>query len=89
MYSFHSGVCIFVEALEGGRDQGGVWEGEKIVGIVGYSSQLLSPIGVMRIMARVVMIAVVRIITTKVEWIGIEIEVRVWVIIWFRIDLPF
>ena len=71
MYFFHSGVCIFVEALEGGRDKGGVWEGEIRVGAVGYSSQLLSPIGVVRItiriMARVVRMAVVRIITTKVE----------------------
>ena len=40
-----------------------------------------------RIMARVVMMAVVRIITTKVVWIGIEMEVQVWVIIWFRIGL--
>lgn len=53
-----------------------------------YSSQLLSPMGVVRIMARVVMMVVVTIITTKVVWIGIVIEVRVWVIIWFRIELP-
>jgi hypothetical protein len=86
MYFFHSGVCIFVEALEGGQDPGGVWEEEKMVGAVGYSSQLLSAMGVMR--RRVVIRAVVRIITTKVEWIGIVIEVRVWVIIWLRIELP-
>jgi hypothetical protein len=57
-----------------------------------YSSQLLSPMRVvrimMRIMARVVMMTVVTIITTKVVWIGVVIEVRVWVIIWFRIELP-
>jgi hypothetical protein len=40
--------------------------------------------------AMVVMMAVVRIITTKVIWIGIVvIGVRVWVIIWFRIEWPF
>jgi hypothetical protein len=43
---------------------------------------------VVRIMARVVMMAVVVIITTKVVWIGVVIEVRVWVIIGFRIEFP-
>ena len=86
-------ACAFLSRfLREGRDPGGVWEGEKMVGAVGYSSQLLSPMGVVRIMirimARVVMMAVVRIITTKVEWIGIVIEVRVWVIIWLRVNLP-
>jgi hypothetical protein len=41
----------------------------------------------MRMMARVVMMVVITIITTKVEWKGIVIEVRVWVIIWFRVEL--
>ena len=34
------------------------------------------------------MMAVVAIVTTKVVWIGGVIEVRVWVIIWFRIERP-
>jgi hypothetical protein len=39
----------------------------------------------MRVMARGVMMMVVTIITTKVVWIGIVIEIRVWVIICFGI----
>jgi hypothetical protein len=38
-------------------------------------------IAIVVMMARVVMMLVIRIITPKVEWIGIVKEVRVWIII--------
>jgi hypothetical protein len=34
------------------------------------------------------MMAVVTIIPTEVVWIGVVKGVRVWVIIWFRVELP-
>ena len=89
MYFFHSGMCIFVEVLVAVFAKSLFRSDPKVQSCLifppyEYSSQLLSPMGGVR---RRRTIAVVRIITTKVEWIGIEIEVRVWVIIWFRIEL--
>jgi len=45
----------------------------------GNASQLLSPVRVMRIMARVVIMAAVTIITTIVVWKGAVIGVGVWI----------
>jgi hypothetical protein len=72
MYFFHSGVCIFVEVLVAAFAKSIFKSDPKVQTCLlsppyEYSNQWLSPMGVMRRRMRVVIRAVVRIITTKVE----------------------